>query len=337
MNAFVEKFQPERYEAWLKGQDLGVDPKDPYEGFSYAPIPVNEVIEIAEEFPEVAPDFILKKAKKLPKRQLINDSIECDDDFIQNERLNESPTKLKKPKSKAVQNSTECTEWSSSSVNGHNGHSHNGTNGAIAQSSNGINFFLVNLTLANFLLLGNLQNACSYSLPLNLICGTSSSKVTMRQQNVVNTLIRLVLQQFGCENLYELSGRTLQYATHSPTAFEDETKFNFYSSLIEPYCLICLMLKPFAQKAKINESFATEWKPPITSRVLMPKSYYISKSKEVIDYGDDQLWNQSSLLVCSICKICVHAGKPFCCCFCFKTGISDIFVFSSVLRCHKRH
>lgn len=122
-------------------------------------------------------------------------------------------------------------------------------------------------------------------------------------------LITLVLQQIGYENLYELSGRTLQYA-NSPTAFEDETKFNVFTSLIEPHCLICLMLKPFAQKEKINESFATEWRPPVTSRVLMPKSYYISKSKEVIDYGNNQSWNESTLLVCSICKICVHAGKP---------------------------
>ena len=69
------------------------------------------------------------------------------------------------------------------------------------------------------------------------------------------------------------------------------------------------MLKPFAQKEKINEAFATEWKPPSTSRVLMPKTNYFSKSKEVIDYGDDHSWNQSTLLVCSVCKICVHSGK----------------------------
>lgn len=141
MNAFVEKFQPERYEAWLKGQDLGVDPKDPYEGLTYAPFPVDEVIEIAEIADPVAPDFILKKAKKCPKRQHRNDSIECADDFIQNDQFNESPTKLKKTKSKSAQNSTECNDWS---VNGHNGHSHSIMNGASAHSSNGI-YFWVNL------------------------------------------------------------------------------------------------------------------------------------------------------------------------------------------------
>lgn len=265
MNAFVEKFQPERFQSWLLGQDIGVDPKDPFGNLSYAPTPVDEVKEVEEDFPEELPDFIAKKTKKGPKRQHTNESIECVDEFIQNGQLNGSPTKLKKTKSKS--SSSTANGWSSSSVNGHNGHS-NSTNDKTAQLSNGV-----------------LQ---SYSLPLNLICGASLPK------------------HIGYENLYELSGRTLQYAK-SPEPFTDETKFNFFSSLIEPHCLICLMLKPFAQKEKINEAFATEWKPPSTSRVLMPKTNYISKSKEVIDYGDDHSWNQSTLLVCSVCKICVHS------------------------------
>ena len=29
MEAFVKKFQPDRYDLWLEGKDIGPDPKDP--------------------------------------------------------------------------------------------------------------------------------------------------------------------------------------------------------------------------------------------------------------------------------------------------------------------
>ncbi len=138
MNAFVEKFQPERFQSWLLGQDIGVDPKDPFGNLSYAPTPVDEVKEVEEDFPEELPDFIAKKTKKGPKRQHTNESIECVDEFIQNGQLNGSPTKLKKTKSKS--SSSTANGWSSSSVNGHNGHS-NSTNDKTAQLSNGMFYF----------------------------------------------------------------------------------------------------------------------------------------------------------------------------------------------------
>ena len=29
MDAFVKRFQPERYDDWIEGRDIGPDPKDP--------------------------------------------------------------------------------------------------------------------------------------------------------------------------------------------------------------------------------------------------------------------------------------------------------------------
>lgn len=126
MDAFVEKYQPERYQSWRIGQDFGVDPKD--QSVSFAPIPIEEVKEIFDEDFEEIPDFIAKKSKKGPKRQHASETIECVDDLIPNGRHNGSPTKLKKSKSKS--STSIVNGWSFSSVNGHS------TNGTFKYYSN---------------------------------------------------------------------------------------------------------------------------------------------------------------------------------------------------------
>lgn len=43
MDTFVKRFQPDRYELWLQGKDIGPHPEDPYRQ-SAAPAPTEKDI-----------------------------------------------------------------------------------------------------------------------------------------------------------------------------------------------------------------------------------------------------------------------------------------------------
>lgn len=45
MDTFVKRFQPERYEAWLEGKDIGPHPEDPVTNVAPAPPPTpNDIL-----------------------------------------------------------------------------------------------------------------------------------------------------------------------------------------------------------------------------------------------------------------------------------------------------
>lgn len=120
----------------------------------------------------------------------------------------------------------------------------------------------------------------------------------------------------------QLSRRTIQY-TDNPQAFSDEINLNYFSSLIDPFCSICTLLRSFEFPHQDLSRISLNLRPPHYSRILIPKLLYNSKVKtlnsstylsddndqpNVINNNDDH--NQkSSLLICSSCKLCVHFCK----------------------------
>lgn len=119
----------------------------------------------------------------------------------------------------------------------------------------------------------------------------------------------------------QLSRRTIQY-TDNPQAFTDEIKLNYFASLIDPFCSICTLLRLFEYPHHDLSRISLNLRPPLHSRILIPKLLFNSKVKQqspssysldvneqtnVINNGaHDQ---QSSLVTCSSCKLCVHFCK----------------------------
>lgn len=44
MDTFVKRFQPDRYDAWINGQDIGPHPEDPPSAAKPAPLPSDQDI-----------------------------------------------------------------------------------------------------------------------------------------------------------------------------------------------------------------------------------------------------------------------------------------------------
>ena len=106
--------------------------------------------------------------------------------------------------------------------------------------------------------------------------------------------------------LEQLLKLTLQYI-ENPNAFEDEIKFNLLVSLMQPHCAVCALLKPFSLDKNETLNTTDTNLIPTYSPVLIPKRYFISKIKETT--YQENIQNESCLLMCSTCKLCVHSGS----------------------------
>lgn len=272
MDIFVKVFQAERYQKWLEGKDIGPDPKDPT-NICAAPSPY-----------ELENEYLEKTSKpKRYKRQIANNSDdhfeECIDLFCDDEDQDTDNS----PDFGQTRNDHEKNYKSKKKpkVNNNNNKS-NSTNGTI-----------------------------------NCDSQTRSIDNNVRQGKNQSADKKVELSTFGMEafdfdgpikSFEELSYRTLQYIGN-PKAFGDEVLLNYYFSLIDPFCSICLILRTFHFSQDLSR-VRNDLKPPFDSRILIPKALFTSKSKNNSSnfLDNQQNYNQSILLVCSACKLCVHSS-----------------------------
>uniref|UniRef100_A0A3B0RF76 [histone H3]-trimethyl-L-lysine(9) demethylase n=1 Tax=Psoroptes ovis TaxID=83912 RepID=A0A3B0RF76_PSOOV len=286
MDVFVQLFQPERYDNWLKGIDIGPDPKDPT-NICAAPSPYYQEIEPTNKIkPKRQPSYkrqlIQKNLQLVEEEEYCPEDFECEDDddspdYCSNENRNgEKNYKSKRKKSKC---------------------------------SNNIDFNKNDINLSN----NNTTKINGCDLKSN---GTVTT--VLNNGNICkNELLTYEMDNFNCNeaivSLDQLCRRTIQY-TDNPCAFEDEKNLNHIASLIDPFCSICTLLRLFEFPHQDLSRISTNLKPPLYSRVLIPKSLFNFKMKHqstnVINNNndDDNTDLLSTLLICSTCKLCVHSS-----------------------------
>lgn len=102
----------------------------------------------------------------------------------------------------------------------------------------------------------------------------------------------------------QLTKNTHQFA---PKGITDEIQLNLCMSTVAPHCAICLLLKPFKLDKAMLKRQLTHYSPPKNSDILIPGVAFTSKVKDESTVFD--INNNSPLLVCKDCRICVHSSK----------------------------
>ncbi|EEB12131.1 jumonji domain containing protein, putative [Pediculus humanus corporis] len=94
MDTFVKRFQPDRYELWLAGKDVGYHPEDPTRAYA-APSP-SEVDILCNKNNTYLPQAFLNAPKKGAKRHLIYKKKSNFDKNVDEEKKDEFPEDVKK-------------------------------------------------------------------------------------------------------------------------------------------------------------------------------------------------------------------------------------------------
>ncbi|KAF7491569.1 putative lysine-specific demethylase 4B [Sarcoptes scabiei] len=329
MDVFVKLFQPDRYQLWLDGKDIGPDPKDP-SNVCAAPSPFELEMENRN------------KPKRQPyKRQLVasaNGSIEleclddeetnqCEEDKNHNspdycyENENGFYEKPYKPKHKRLK------------LNGPTNNENNlsyENNQMNLLSNNAVNSNNIDTKVDKDNRCDNQQNGTNIDHNDDDKSMFISNKQNQNRFKLLTYSTEYFDSKEPVKSLKELSQRNIQYI-ENPDAFNDEIKLNYYTSLIEPFCSICTIFRMFEIHRDLTK-LSLNLKLPNCSQVLIPKSLIQMKSKEpttnhnLITNNNNRINNRSSLLICIKCKLCVHS-----CCY----GVNDETINDSEWKCDR--
>lgn len=67
MDTFIKRFQPDKYDEWIKGIDIGSHPEDPHSVMTTAPLPIKQVNSVQNKsFFEYVPDVSIDHIKNNP-------------------------------------------------------------------------------------------------------------------------------------------------------------------------------------------------------------------------------------------------------------------------------
>nr|XP_046915536.1 lysine-specific demethylase 4B-like [Dermatophagoides farinae] len=306
MDVFVKVFQSDRYDNWIEGKDIGPDPKDPT-NICAAPSPYYLESEYSNKIkPKRQPSYkrqLIQQNKNTLNQLLAEDY--CPEDF-ECEDNDDSPDycyyNLNNRNGGGEKNFKSRRKKSKCSTNNDNNNS-NSLNPSNTVKMNGCD-------LKN----GDEDDDIIIIEPNN----DNDKKKNANNNNLITYEMDYFHSNEAITSLDQLSRRTIQY-TDNPQAFTDEIKLNYFASLIDPFCSICTLLRLFEYPHHDLSRISLNLRPPLHSRILIPKLLFNSKVKQqspssysldvneqtnVINNGaHDQ---QSSLVTCSSCKLCVH-------------------------------